>query len=202
MEGTTLYSIGIRPFECGLPHYAYTASDILLKFPSKKKKNSRLSFKNEITLARFRMGKLPTRLHAVHMGLDDNPLCRHCSMEFETEDHLLNCPSLSFREFLPAGNMHLIRLALQDAENSRKNENMLLKFVAHNDLFCPVNTESESAPLPSETPKRAAELTPSPKRRLAVLDVNLLVGSVEMNLTLLVPAHLHLVAIEFFEVHG
>jgi hypothetical protein len=51
----------------------------------------------ERTLARFRMQVIPTREWAMSVKLTDNALCRHCQLDIESSEHLLNyCTELDY----------------------------------------------------------------------------------------------------------
>ena len=168
-EHTFLYDIGYTPYRCGILEDAFDAKAILEKFPRRVRQPARRSFKNELTLARYRLGCIPSREWATKLGLTDNSLCRHCACTLETDDHLLQCSSLAHIESLPATTMDELRDILSTRD--RGAEDTLLRFISHNDLFrlggvAPPQDHSPP-PQPSTQAKRKAAISPiqqSPKR--------------------------------------
>ena len=169
-EHTTLYSIGTQPYLHGLLNDSFTNKDILDKLPPRPKRRSRRSFKNEVYLARFRMGKIPTRFWAASMRLCDTPLCRHCDLVLENDDHwFFDCSSIDYSplilynfECLPD-----ISDSLNCWENTFDLENAILRFIYFNDLFRVSNASTDDdtpPPLPPSTPKRGLDISPAPSR--------------------------------------
>lgn len=169
-EHTTLYSIGMQPYLYGFLDDSFTPTEVVRKLPAKVRRVSRCSFKNEVYLARFRMGRLPTRWWAASVGLCDTPLCRHCESAIEDEDHLFfNCPSLNYASFLPLKVTNLDELSelLHDTTPSlRSVEDAVLHFIYFNNLFRVDNVlqVNDEFPAPPSTPKRKIEISPSPSR--------------------------------------
>jgi hypothetical protein len=168
MEHTILYSIGMQPYLHGLLDDSFTLKNILEKIPSKIRKRSRVSFRNEVILARFRMGYIPTRLWATRVGLSDNPLCRHCNECDESAYHLIHCAAIPFPSLLDEYSFLLpkdISEALTQSHDTFQVENSILEFVARNNLFrlgnaSPSDLESQS----NTTKKRKTHISPSPQR--------------------------------------
>jgi hypothetical protein len=162
-EHTFLYQIGMQPFLHGLLDDNFTEQDIRTKLPSKAKRRGRISFKNELTLARFRMGRIPSRSWAKRLRLSQDSNCRHCGSFEETSDHLLNCPVLDYSDFT---NSYFSMTELSEALNQNtadtfELENSILKFIARNDLFKMGSFESPPS-CARVTSKRIADISPSP----------------------------------------
>jgi hypothetical protein len=133
------------------PDIANCYSIITIRLPKKKKEKHKYwkDFWKERTLARIRMGVLPTRSWAKSMNLATDNLCRHCQQSEETLDHLFNqCSHLnyllleSFQRSVE--NLSCFRLSFNVIRNillstekvlRRNLENALLEFIKSNDLF-------------------------------------------------------------------
>jgi hypothetical protein len=146
-EHTTLYSIGHLPFLHGFLTNEFSDKDILEKFPRVEQRPCRRSFHNEVTLARFRMTVVPTRVWAKQQSLlqpDSDgkliPRCRHCRRRPEYITHLLfTCSTLDYSMFPRDRFEHQFKLsqALQNLTGDElfTLENQLLQFVTQNNLF-------------------------------------------------------------------
>jgi hypothetical protein len=106
----------------------------------------------ERTLARFRMGTLPTQDWAHLLGLTPTPTCRHCGVYVETTTHLLQaCPTLDYSALRsawrktsistpglsPTVNPQELQALLNDHANiyHLDLEEGLIQFVKDNNLF-------------------------------------------------------------------
>lgn len=104
-------------------------------------------FWKERILARFRMEVIPTRSWAKSVRLSSTDLCRHCHLEIETNEHLLNyCSSLDYTALHPLFELeneysHLtietISGWLRSPQSSIRlcTESALLDFCSTNNLF-------------------------------------------------------------------
>ena len=169
-----LYDLGSTPFRCGILTDSFDVKLIKELVPSRPRQLGRRSYRNEVLLSRFRMSVIPTREWATKVGLSESSLCRHCSIALETGDHLLQCPTLALRETLPHTILDLLATTLKLRD--RGNENAILHYCAHNDLFrlggvpVPISDptlDPTSGPTPSSAPKRQLIISPppSPKRQ-------------------------------------
>ena len=91
------------------------------------------------TLARFRVGVLPTRKWAYELKLDKSPYCRHCGIVVESANHLLKeCHSIDYsklRSFYGLG-LHEMSMVLKSETKDRKIlEDVLIDFVSDTNLF-------------------------------------------------------------------
>jgi hypothetical protein len=168
METSYLYDIGMQPFLNGFLDDDFDAADILEKFPAKKRRRARISYRNEVILARFRMGFLPSRQWATRVGLSENPLCRHCGGTEETSSHLFQCQFVPFPDQLDKYSfvsLKDISKALSQESDTFQLENDILRYVASNNLFRLGNSEDDPPGITIDSiEKRKIHISPSPSR--------------------------------------
>ena len=172
-ERTFLYDIGMTPYSVGLLDDSFGEEDILRVAPSKNRRSSRRSFKNEVFLSRVRMRWLPTRLWVAWLNLDEPAFCRHCLIpqHYETTTHVLSgCPTLDYSLLLPYGSLSpkSISKHLYDHPDDFSYQDRLLEFYTVNALFKLSTTDTLEHDQVVGTPptlKRSADLTPSPSPR-------------------------------------
>ena len=169
-ERTYLYDIGMTPYSVGLPDDSFGEDDILRVSPSKLRRPSRRSFKNELFLSRVRMRWLPTRLWVAWLNIEEPPFCRHCLLpqQYETTSHILSgCSALDYSLLLPYGILtpKSISKHLYDHPDDFSYQNRLLEFYANNALFKLSTVDSLQSSWGPSTPTRSYDLTPSPPPR-------------------------------------
>lgn len=134
------------------------ALDLLRAISPHKKKQDQWKYHKllpwkERTLARFRMGVIPTQAWANELSLSASSLCRHCGLFTETADHLIlpACPRLDYSLLrtvwrrmsistpgLPdSPSFQDLQTLLKDPTNIYHSdlEESLLKFITDNHLF-------------------------------------------------------------------
>ena len=149
---TSYRSLGLH----AAPTLKSTLELIKTKFPNKPKdwawKFHTHKPWDERTLARFRMGVIPTQEWAHLLGLTPTSTCRHCGIYVETTSHLLqDCPKLDYSALrsvwrklhivhpglLSTVTLQELQVLLNDPTGIYHSdlEQGLLKFVRENNLF-------------------------------------------------------------------